>query len=70
MILYRKLATLEADSNRGNERADGAEKKIRYNNYQFMGIEPQNFRLWGKSIEEGFRQKRRQRSSLLFGGRN
>jgi hypothetical protein len=30
MINFRKLATLEADANRGNERADGAEKKIRY----------------------------------------
>ncbi|XP_023334591.1 tropomyosin isoform X2 [Eurytemora carolleeae] len=27
--IYRKLATLEADAARGNERADGAEKKIR-----------------------------------------
>jgi hypothetical protein len=29
----RKLATLEADANRGNERADGAEKKIRWRTF-------------------------------------
>jgi hypothetical protein len=31
-LCCRKLATLEADANRGNERADGAEKKIRWQN--------------------------------------
>ena len=33
--LFRKLATLEADASRGNERADGAEKKIRFHYFSF-----------------------------------
>ena len=35
--LFRKLATLEADAARGNERADGAEKKIRFITFHSKG---------------------------------
>ena len=38
IVIVVKMATLEADSQRGNERADGAEKKISVSSFSYYSM--------------------------------